>query len=89
MIIQETSFVRISNRIQEDLDRIVEEITQLEGIVALILMGGFGRGEGSVVTIRGRTRPLNDYDLMIVTENAEDIARQVDKLSDELATDFG
>jgi hypothetical protein len=26
---------------------------------------------------------------MIVTENAEDIARQVDKLSDELATDFG
>jgi hypothetical protein len=33
MIIQETSFVRISNRIQEDLDRIVEEITQLEGIV--------------------------------------------------------
>jgi predicted nucleotidyltransferase len=89
MIVQKTSSATIAPRIQEDLDRVVEEIAQLGGVDALILMGGFGRGEGSVVTIRDRTIPLNDYDLMIVTEKAEYIAGQVDELSVELATDFG
>ena len=84
-MVQETSFVTISNRIQEDLDRIVGEIAQIGGVDALILMGGFGRGEGSVVTIRDRTIPLNDYDLMIVTEKAEDIHSEQKKI--EFITD--
>lgn len=35
-------------------------------LVALCLVGAFGRGEGSVIQAPGGWRPLNDYDLVLV-----------------------
>jgi hypothetical protein len=34
---------------------------------AIVLTGGFGRGEGSVSTDKGTIVPLNDYDVLLVT----------------------
>lgn len=38
---------------------------------AVILTGGFGRGEGSVAMQDATVRPLNDYDLLVVSRQAE------------------
>jgi hypothetical protein len=60
-----------------DIDRVVaahvsrvgEEVCRVVGdIRALFLVGGFARGEGSVIVDRDGPRPLNDYDFVIVTE---------------------
>ncbi|MEN9626317.1 MAG: hypothetical protein RL557_645 [archaeon] len=37
-------------------------------LIAIILFGGFGKGEGSVQIIDGRPVPYNDFDFYIVTE---------------------
>ncbi|MEK6842326.1 MAG: hypothetical protein AABX84_00780 [Nanoarchaeota archaeon] len=36
--------------------------------IAIILFGGFGRGEGSIRAINGKPVPFNDFDFYIVTE---------------------
>jgi hypothetical protein len=55
--------------IQTQLDRIVEAISRLLGghLVAVVLGGGFGRGEGSVmVDADGAMHVVNDYDIEVV-----------------------
>jgi len=41
-----------------------------DDFVSLILVGGFGRGEGSVKILKDNVVPLNDYDLYVVTKNS-------------------
>ncbi len=36
------------------------------GLLAVVLGGGYGRGEGAVVTLNGRQEPYNDLDLFLV-----------------------
>lgn len=64
---------RVEERIRNDL-RIIREMvaTKVEGIVALILVGGFGRGEGTVKFINGEPYPQNDYDVVVVTNKKMD-----------------
>ena len=80
---------QVAERIQQDLDHIVSEVAHLHGVTSLILMGAFGRGEGSVIAVNGEIQPLNDYDLMLVSESAEDLAEQVRILSTSLARELG
>lgn len=58
----------IDGRIERDLKIITETlINRFDSIDALILVGGFGRGEGSVIFESGQPTPLNDYDIVIIT----------------------
>ena len=55
--------------VQQHLDAITNELIQLMGkdLVAVILTGGFGRGEGSVrVHDNGSMHIVNDYDIEVI-----------------------
>jgi hypothetical protein len=63
-----------SDRFNESLDRQLAEITADvrnacgRHLVALILGGGYGRGEGGVVLRNGEEHPYNDLDFTIVVD---------------------
>ena len=62
--------VEVERRIEDDVATInralVEELGA--GLCGLLLVGGYARGEGSVVERSGRLSPYNDYDLIAVVE---------------------
>ena len=61
---------RINNHIKNDLEIIKKEIfKEFDGVECILLGGGFGREEGSVVVYKSKIQPLNDYDIYIVSEN--------------------
>ena len=53
--------------IQSDLEKITAILHQNfhDEIQDLILVGGFGRGEGSVLIENGVHKPVNDYDIVL------------------------
>ena len=60
---------RIDVHIKKDLDIIVEEIlNEIEHVDCILLGGGFGRGEGSVIVTESKIQPVNDYDIYVITE---------------------
>ena len=60
----------ISNRINSDLDIITDIIlAHFSNIESLILAGGFGRREGSVLVHNDMIQPINDYDIYIITKD--------------------
>ena len=50
------------------LDKVVASFVKDCNPIAIILFGGFGRGEGSIQAINGKPVPFNDFDFYIVTE---------------------
>ncbi len=59
----------INREIGNQLSLIVDEILKYKDelkLVSIVLFGGFGRGEGSVIIKNGEIKPLNDYDLFLV-----------------------
>ena len=57
----------ISNRINSDLDIITDIIlAHFSNIESLILAGGFGRREGSVLVHNDMIQPINDYDIYMI-----------------------
>jgi len=68
-MIEYTKFKKADEIVQEYLDIIVDEIKKsVLGLEAIILSGGFGRGEGSVEILEGNLRILNDFDIYLVTK---------------------
>ena len=60
---------RIDLHINSDLEIIVEEILkEIENVECILLCGGFGRGEGSVIVTESKIQPVNDYDIYVITE---------------------
>lgn len=57
---------RIDEKIQEHLDIAVKELKKIKNIQSAILVGGFGRAEGSVKLEKDGVLPLNDYDIYII-----------------------
>jgi len=55
-------------KVQEDLDTILSILTPKIDPVSVILFGGFGKGEGSFEIVDGLVRPLNDYDIYVITK---------------------
>lgn len=55
-------------RMEGWLGSLGEEVRQAigENLVALVLGGGYGRGEGGVLRIAGEERPYNDLDLVLI-----------------------
>ncbi len=72
-----------SDQFNEYLDSVLsalsEEIERAVGppFVALILAGGYGRGEGACVIRDGRESPYNDFDLFLVVSEAYTVAEKV------------
>jgi len=57
----------VDARVRADLARIVEGlVAEVPRLTALVLVGAFGRGEGTVVRDAGGVRAYNDYDLVLV-----------------------
>jgi len=66
----------IQNKITNDLDLISDIILkQFPNVESLILAGGFGRGEGSVLVVDSYIQPINDYDIYII---AKDNSQKID-----------
>nr|WP_321306806.1 hypothetical protein [uncultured Sphaerochaeta sp.] len=56
---------------------------------AVILGGGYGRGEGACVVHEGKERPYNDFDLFVVTDQAMEIPQAVHDVRKEYEKQLG
>ena len=59
-------------RVDADMEKIVKAIQKdPEGshVKAIVLLGGYGRGEGTPLSVNGVEMPFNDYDLVVVSSH--------------------
>jgi hypothetical protein len=57
----------IDKIIEKQLQTIVSEIiSNLPGIASILLIGGFGRGEGSIKRVNNLIYPLKDFDFLLI-----------------------
>jgi hypothetical protein len=57
-------------RLDHDFDRVARALSESDvGSLcrALVLIGGYGRGEGTPLMVDGRQEPFNDYDFVVVS----------------------
>jgi len=78
------------------LDRIFrefsDEVAQVLGdnLVALVLGGGYGRGEGGLVVANGQERPYNDLDFTLIVKNKSSLPmQQLDAIRGHHAKELG
>ncbi len=67
---------QLNGKLQRELARLAGELKDLLGnnLHALILGGGYGRGEGGFVTVDGEERLYNDLDLFLVVRDKKRVA---------------
>ena len=73
---------KIAKRINDDLSIIQQIILEnFNYVESIILAGGFGRGEGSVLIHEKEVQPINDYDLYVITkfDNQKNLINKVRK----------
>ena len=59
----------VNDVVRKHLEFIVREILRnVDDVVAILVNGGFGKGEGSVKRVNGHVIPLNDYDIVVITK---------------------
>jgi len=82
--------------VQMALDRVVDGVVDLMGdyIDAIVLTGGFGRGEGGVIQENGRYRPVNDFDISIIVSRhyvrvRKRFTKPLSALAERLASETG
>lgn len=83
----------LAKRIESDLQQIVQQIVGILGdknVQNIVLVGGYGRGEGTPYTDQTIERPFNDYDIIVVspTRSARQLA-QLHALKQSLASIIG
>lgn len=79
-----------STRVDADLEAIASRLlSDFPGeIEALVLVGSFGRGEGTIVVRQGELCPVHDYDIVIVSK--DDLPRErLSQAASELAASLG
>ena len=78
----------INLKIKSDLEKTrIKLLREFSGIEALILVGGFGRGEGSVLREANEIEPINDYDIVMVSRQPIGVSK-IDYLRKELAKEL-
>src|SRR3989344_6035350 len=70
------------------LDKIVASFVRDCNPIAIILFGGFGKGEGSLQIINGKPVPFNDFDFYIVTKKKLS-DEELDKISRNASKEIG
>jgi len=55
--------------VEQDLREIIARIVEELPVISIVLIGGFGRGEGGVLLSSDGVQPVNDYDLLLVVED--------------------
>ena len=79
----------LDSLVQSDLDVICQRLqSSFDAVEGIILVGGFGRGEGGLVLKGDRYRPENDYDLEMITPNIID-TNKLKSIEKELAEQLG
>jgi predicted AlkP superfamily pyrophosphatase or phosphodiesterase len=79
---------KITSVVQNHLSLIVDQIRETApDAKAIILTGGFGRGEGSVISTGDSYRPLNDYDFFVACD--EGLRANLKSLGSSLAVRIG
>lgn len=58
---------KIDFEIQKQLDKIINVIINTINPISIILIGGFGRGEGGIIYKNKKFIPINDYDIYVIT----------------------
>jgi hypothetical protein len=68
----------IDRVIAGQLREVAGELVELLGkrLIAVLVAGGFGRGEGGIVRDEKGVRPINDYDLYLVVKNLKQTRRE-------------
>jgi len=85
---------KIDKEIQKQLDNIVKIVVRFVNPISIILVGGFGRREGSIVYKKNKFIPINDYDIYVITskkypdEIIEEMCRQASKAINKECIDF-
>lgn len=82
---------QIDEMVKQHLNLIVQNLRDVFGdtITAIYLVGGFGRGEGTVVNTRGIFLPMNDYDLLVVGKKRRLDPLQLAKIRKKVAKEIG
>ena len=77
----------VDKTIENHLLYVVNNLKLLPLVRAIILGGGFGRGEGSVLIDGARVHPVNDYDIFIIVSDG--FQENVRSLSKNIAEQIG
>lgn len=81
---------RVDARIEKDMQYLTKRILDtFIDVQAVILLGGFGRGEGTIKFSEGTPCPMNDYDIMIITKNKCASRKNLEILSRSMEKDIG
>lgn len=75
----------VEARIARDMEEITEALRRAlpsGSYRSVVLMGGYGRGEGGVAEVDGEERPHNNYDFLIVARRSSD-APKLQRSADE------
>ena len=73
--------------VEKHLSHIVERLKLIPSVRSIILGGGFGRGEGSVLIDQAGIRPINDYDIFVVV--SDDDKTDCTAMSNIIAKEIG
>ena len=81
----------LNARLADALRRLAADVRDALGdeLVALILGGGYGRGEGGVVTVDGEERPYNDLDLFLITRDGRPLGGRLDAVTERYERELG
>lgn len=81
----------IKVRIQNDTEKIVNEILDVSDIppIAIILCGGYGRGEGPWIMTNDGLIPYNDYDITVIYKDCPMPSNLYKKVRTKLASEIG
>jgi len=78
---------RVDRTIEEHLNIIVNRLRLIPSVKSIILGGGFGRGEGSVLVDDSGVVPVNDYDIFVIVSDED--SRDYRPISAEIAQQLG
>lgn len=76
-------------KIEQDMKAICKEVLdRVKNVEAIMLTGGFSRGEGAVKTQNKKVFPYNDYDIQVVS-NMKYSKEETDKIATDISKKLG
>ena len=80
---------RVDSLVEAHLKIAIKEINKIDGVRSIILVGGFGRGEGSILVEDKNIIPLNDYDIYLISDeniNEDVLNRTANKIEKKVGS---